>query len=112
MVTTPEHKVKERVKLILGKYPNSYKFFPAMNGYGVSGVPDIVACVNGKFLGIECKANGNKPTALQKKHLAGIVAAEGYGFVVDDLSIGVFILTLDNVIRGTVAPKVFDFTDE
>jgi Holliday junction resolvase len=112
LVATPEHKVKDRVRKILSKYLDGYKFMPATHGYGSSGVPDIVACVEGKFLAVECKANGNKPTALQKKNLDSIVKAGGYAFVVDDQSIGVFILTLDNVVNGKVAPYVFDFTDE
>jgi Holliday junction resolvase len=85
---------------------------PATGGYGKSGVPDIVACIDGKFVCVECKANGNKPTALQKKNLEEIAKSGGYAFVVDDSSIGVFILTLDNVVNGRLNPSVFDFTDE
>lgn len=109
---TPESRVKTRVRKILDKYPQSYKFMPGTHGYGSSGVPDIVACINGKFIAVECKANGNKPTALQKKNLEQIVDAGGYAFVVDDSSIGVFILTIDNVMGGKVPPYVFDFTNE
>lgn len=110
-MTTPEHKVKDRIKKILEKH-NAYKFMPMTGGYGKSGVPDIVACVQGKFIGVECKANGNKPTALQKKNLEEIVKAGGYSFVVDDSSIGVFILVLDNVLNGRfLEPEVFDLTE-
>ena len=42
---------------------------PSTGGYGSSGVPDIITCYEGRFIGIECKANGNKPTALQQKNL-------------------------------------------
>lgn len=111
-MATPESRVKTRVKKILDKYPLTYKFMPATHGYGSSGVPDIVACIDGKFVCVECKANGNKPTALQKKNLEEIAKAGGYAFVVDDSSIGVFILTLDNVVNGRLDPSVFDFTDE
>lgn len=111
-MATPESRVKTRVRKILDKYPQVYKFMPATGGYGKSGVPDLVACVQGKFVGVECKANGNKPTALQKKNLEEIAKAGGYAFVVDDASIGVFILTLDNVVGGRLDPSVFDFTDE
>ncbi len=111
-MATPESRVKTRVKKILDKYPLTYKFMPATGGYGKSGVPDIVACIDGKFVCVECKANGNKPTALQKKNLEEIAKSGGYAFVVDDSSIGVFILTLDNVVNGRLNPSVFDFTDE
>jgi hypothetical protein len=46
------------------------------------------------------------------KHLEKIVGAEGYGFVVDDKSIGVFILALDNVVNNRAKPAVMDLTRE
>ena len=52
-MTTPEKKVKKKVVALLLKY-SSYYFYPVTAGYGASGVPDIVACVQGKFIGIEC----------------------------------------------------------
>jgi len=112
MAATPESKVKDRVKKILLKYPKSYYLMPMTGGYGSSGAPDIVACIDGRFIGIECKAKGNKPTALQMKHLENIVEANGYGFVVDDNSIGVFILVLDNVVHNRAKPALVDLTRE
>lgn len=73
-------------------------------------MPDIVACINGTFVGIECKANGNKPTALQLKNLNAIVTAGGYAFVVDESSTGVFRMVLDSVVWNEVEPKLYDFT--
>lgn len=73
-----------------------------MNGYGASGVPDIVACLDGKFIAVECKANGNKPTMLQLKNLKGIVAAGGYAFVVDDTSVGIFTMMMDSIVNGVL----------
>jgi hypothetical protein len=80
-MTTPETKVKKAVTKILDKY-GAYHFFPATHGYGRSGVPDIVACYQGKFIGIECKAGKGVPTALQLKELRLIDEAGGYSFVV------------------------------
>lgn len=80
---TPEKKVKNKVKKILDEL-GAYHFFPATGGYGASGVPDIIACYKGKFIGIECKANGNKPTALQQKHLRDISVNGGISLVVDE----------------------------
>jgi hypothetical protein len=51
-------------------------------------VPDIVACYKGRFIGIECKANGNLPTALQQKHLREISIAGGTALVIDETNIG------------------------
>lgn len=60
---------------------------PATGGYGASGVPDIIACYQGRFIGIECKANGNKPTALQLKNLVDIHHAKGMPLVIDETNI-------------------------
>ena len=83
MAQTPEHKVKAKVVAIL-KSEEVYYFFPATHGYGRSGVPDIVCCVGGKFLGIECKAGTNKPTALQVRELESIRRNGGYAIVTNE----------------------------
>jgi hypothetical protein len=83
MATTPEGKVKAKVKALLNKY-NAYQFMPATGGYGRSGVPDIVACVNGHFLAIECKAGNNKLTALQNRELDAIASQGGVVFIANE----------------------------
>jgi Holliday junction resolvase len=80
---TPEAKVKAKVVDILKK-EEVYYFFPATAGYGRAGVPDIVCCVNGWFVGIECKAGSNKPTALQVRELERIRVANGVAVVVNE----------------------------
>jgi Holliday junction resolvase len=110
-MATPESKVKKKVKEILESYEQSYFFMPAMNGYGASGVPDFVACIKGKFYGIECKADGNRPTKLQLKNLQGIVDAGGESFVVDNESLGVFKMMMDESVEaGRKMNGVLDFT--
>lgn len=42
-----------------------------------AGVPDLLACVNGTFLGIEVKASTGKPSTLQLANLRLIDAAGG-----------------------------------
>jgi len=83
---TPEGKVKKKVTDIL-KALNIYYFTPVSGGYGKSGVPDIVACCNGRFIGIECKAGQNQPTALQTAQLEAIKRARGLAFVVNEDSL-------------------------
>jgi len=90
---TPEKKVKEKVKKIL-KELNCYYCMPSTGGYGSSGVPDIIACYQGKFIGIECKANGNKPTALQQKNLQDIIKSNGQSLVIDEKNIGMLKLLI------------------
>lgn len=83
MAQTPESKVKKSVTATLD-YFGAYYFFPATGGYGRSGVPDIVACYNGRFIGIECKARKNEPTALQQRELKRIKTCKGYALVVNE----------------------------
>ena len=83
MAKTPEGKVKDKVVSIL-KDEGAYYFFPATHGFGRSGVPDIVACVNGKFLAVECKAGTNKPTALQVREIEAIRKNNGVAIVVNE----------------------------
>ena len=85
-MATPEKKVKQKVCAKL-KELGAYYFFASTGGYGASGVPDIVACYKGKFIGIECKANGNKATALQQKHLREISMQQGISLIIDETNI-------------------------
>ena len=86
MAMTPEARVKAKVKDKL-KALDAYFFMPATGGYGASGVPDIVACLNGRFIGIECKAGDNKPTALQEKNLQAITQNGGIALVINEASV-------------------------
>jgi Holliday junction resolvase len=83
MAATPEKKVKDKVVSIL-KSEGVYYFFPATHGFGRSGVPDIVCCVDGAFLAIECKAGGNKPTVLQEREITAIRNNKGTAIVIDE----------------------------
>jgi len=83
MAMTPEKKVKQRAVAQL-KTMGAYYFYPVTGGYGSSGVPDIVCCLNGRFIGIECKAGKGKTTALQEKNLSEIRAAGGVALVVNE----------------------------
>ena len=53
----------------------------------MNGVPDILCCVQGIFLGIEVKAEGKKGNAseLQKKNLREIEKSDGYALCTDNL---------------------------
>lgn len=80
MAATPESKVKAAVKKILDEL-GIYHFSPFQAGMGRAGIPDIIGCHKGRFIGIECKAGKNKLTELQKRELLAIAAADGYTFV-------------------------------
>lgn len=86
MALTPEKKVKDRAVKLL-KAQGVYYFFPATHGFGRSGIPDIICCINGQFLGIECKAGTNKPTALQEKEMQSIRDAGGRAIVINETNL-------------------------
>jgi hypothetical protein len=103
MAQTPEKKVKDKcVKLL--KACDVYYFFPATHGYGRSGVPDIICCVNGRFLAIECKAGENKPTALQEKEMADIRKQGGIAIVVNEDNLTL----LGAILRGLLDEEDID----
>ena len=98
MATTPEAKVKAKIKAIL-KAHNVYYAMPIGTGYGNSGVPDFLCCVNGEFLAIEAKAGKGVPTALQLKNLREIEDAGGRTLVINEesLKLGVLEAVLENM---------------
>jgi Holliday junction resolvase len=80
---TPEGKIKDRLTAMLRRNGIWY-FFPANNGMGKSGIPDVIAIVSGQFVGIECKADETrKPTKLQLDRAREIVHAGGRWFLVN-----------------------------
>jgi Holliday junction resolvase len=86
MGTTPEGKVKKKVKDFLDRL-GVYHFSPPGMGLGRAGIPDIIACHRGRFIAIECKAGNNQPTALQARELDHIVRAGGLAFVVRESNV-------------------------
>ena len=50
--------------------------------YGTSGIPDIICCYRGRFVGLEVKTQDGKVSKLQEITLAKIHAAGGVGMVV------------------------------
>jgi Holliday junction resolvase len=97
MASTPESKVKKKVVAILKRH-NVYHFFPAANGYGRSGIPDIICCWHGAFVAIECKAGGGRTTALQDREIARINDAGGTTVVLRDTDVGFLEKLLKNAL--------------
>ena len=95
MAKTPEGEIKDQVRKVLDDM-GAYYFFPAANGYGRTGIPDVIACVGGHFIGIECKAGSKQPTALQQRELDNIEKAEGTGILVNADNIDILKDILEN----------------
>jgi hypothetical protein len=75
MATTPEGKVKKKVKEILTG-AGAYFHMPVMNGMGEPTL-DFIVCYQGAFLAIETKAPTKKPTPRQEVTIDAIRTAGG-----------------------------------
>lgn len=50
--------------------------------YGTAGIPDIIACVDGRFYAFEVKTETGKPTKLQEAAIRKILKAGGVAVIV------------------------------
>lgn len=95
-----ENKVKQFIEDAGGWH---VKFFA--NKMTKSGIPDILACVNGYFVGIEVKAQNGKPSELQLYHCEKIRRSGGFAFILypsgfDDFKIFITGLNHDSFTRN------------
>ena len=74
-----EAKLKQEVKDLLNA-KGAYWFMPVQMGYGVSGTPDFLCCIDGKFVGIETKAPGKRASKFQEFRIRQIIDAGGVAF--------------------------------
>jgi hypothetical protein len=66
-MSTPEGKVKDKIKKLLDRYEeNLYYFMPVQMGLG-SRTVDFLCCANGRFFSIEAKAKAGRTTRLQER---------------------------------------------
>ena len=68
---------------ITKEYPGSFSFKVHGNGFQKAGIPDLVCCINGRFIGIEVKQPGKEAelTKLQSLRIEQIRKAGGVGFM-------------------------------
>ena len=87
-MATPEGRIKAKVKAALKTLPVSFQHWPVQSGMGAP-ILDCIACINGRYIAIETKAPGKRPTPRQHMLIEQIEQAGGQTFVVDDdLSLG------------------------
>lgn len=80
MSRTPEGIVKDKVKALLKRF-GVYYHMPVMNGMGAPTL-DFICCHNSRFIAIETKAPGKKPTPRQVITMGEMVKAGAFVFVV------------------------------
>ena len=80
---TSERDVKKQVKKLLDKHDYFWWMTPA-NGYGSTGIADILAFRSGVLVAIETKFKKNVATNNQKAFLSSIQVESGFAFVVSE----------------------------
>jgi hypothetical protein len=87
-VIASEAHVKREVKRLLDTH-DYFWFMPPANGYGTTGIADILALhrPSGAFIAIETKFGKNKPTAMQRGFLQTIHSCQAMAFVVNEKTI-------------------------
>lgn len=105
---TPEGKVKKKLLDFLKSLGGDcFYYMPVQNGMGQTGIPDVMAIINGIPFAFECKATPKQqPTVLQAHALDRIHKARGYAWVVDDESVS---LAIDFLKEFTQDPESMEY---
>ena len=73
-----EREIVAAIKKYLSSLGSDVFFLKEHGGpYGCSGIPDVICCYKGRFLGLECKLPGGRLTELQKRVIEKINHAGG-----------------------------------
>jgi hypothetical protein len=78
-----EGNLKKTARIYL-KRLGAYRFSPVQMGYGAATIDDL-CCIHGRFVGIEYKTKGRKPTPRQELCMKEIIAAGGAAFWCDSM---------------------------
>lgn len=73
---------ENEIKKFLNKLPNTWFYKNWSGPYSKSGIPDIIACVNGHFVALEVKAENGKVSDLQKRNVRLINECKGQAYIV------------------------------
>ena len=84
----PGYNMKEKdivaaIMRYLKTVPDCFAFKTHGGLYGTAGLPDIICCVGGRFVGLEVKTPDGKLSKLQSITLQRINAAKGKAFKVE-----------------------------
>lgn len=82
MASTPEGKVKAKVKALLNHHKANY-FMPVQAGFGAPAL-DFIVCSRGRYAQIETKAGNKQMTPRQETIARMVLEAEGEVFLVNE----------------------------
>ena len=82
---TPEGKIKREINKVLVSYGEElWDYMPVPTGYGRATL-DYILCFRGRFVAIEAKAPGKKPTPRQHLTIRELERAGAQVFVIDSV---------------------------
>lgn len=77
-----EKDITEKIKRYLKTVPDCFFWKEHGGQYGTAGIPDIIACIRGRFFAFEIKTPKGKVTKLQEATIRKINEAGGTAVVV------------------------------
>jgi len=87
LMVQPERRIVKRIQeRITKRGGRCFKIHGGDNPFQEVGIPDILACYRGWFLGLEVKQPGEEPSLKQRKILNEIEAAGGIARVVSTVA--------------------------
>ena len=93
---TPETRFKNKIETYLEEIGAWFIKYWAGNNYTKEGIPDLLICINGKFVAIEVKADKGRPKLLQLVKLRQIRSAGGIGILLYPKDFNYFISLIED----------------
>jgi hypothetical protein len=82
----PEGKLVRDLRTYLEKQGDAcFKIHGGDNPFQAAGIPDLLCCILGRFVGIEAKMPGGRVSPIQQKRLQKIYDAGGIAAVVESV---------------------------
>lgn len=91
-----ENDIVKAILKYLKTVPHCFAWKEHGGMYGTAGIPDIIACISGRFIAFEVKTEIGKTTALQDATIRKINAAGGTAVVVRSVA------EVRNIVEGTI----------
>ena len=81
-----EKDITNKIMKYLKTVPNCFCWKEHGGMYGTAGIPDIIACINGRFYAFEVKTESGKLTKLQEIMIQRIQKANGQAYKVTSIN--------------------------
>lgn len=86
MAKMAEKEIVSSILRYLKSVPGCFAWKEHGGMYGTAGIPDIIACIGGRFFAFEVKTKSGKLTKLQEITIRRIQEAKGQAYKVTSLS--------------------------